>query len=290
MSRLYWSLLLIAVTAIWGWTFTVMQQPTKQYGAIPFLTVRFAIASVLMFPALMRPSGRSALRDGWWIGIVLAGAYLLQTLGLVRTTATNCGLITGLFVIFTPLMNRIIFRVPIPKVIFLAALLSVVGLLLLTGTGIDPLNSGDLLTLFAAMLFGLHIACLDRVARHHNVAALAVTQFITVTILLGMVWPFVSNIEWPTGNVWQALLITGILATAVGFYVQTAVQQHLSAMRVALILTMEPLFAALFGMWLGGDRLNALQWTGAGVMLLAVLVAEVMPRMAGEQTKKDLKD
>src|SRR5262245_42887156 len=115
MSRLLWSLLLILVTAIWGWTFVVMQKPAEKYGVFPFLTVRFAIASVLMLPALLRPKGRSAIADGWWLGILLAIAYALQTLGLIRTSPTNCGLITGLFVIFTPLMNRLVFRVPIPK-------------------------------------------------------------------------------------------------------------------------------------------------------------------------------
>jgi drug/metabolite transporter (DMT)-like permease len=278
MSRFAWSLLLIFVTAIWGWTFTVVKDATRDYGVVSFLTLRFALATLLMSSCLRGASFR-AWRDGAMLGAVLAASYLLQTFGLAHTSATNCGLITGLFVVFAPLISRYVFGVRAPEMIWLACCLSVLGLALLTATGLEPPRVGDVLTLGASVCLGLHIALLDQVARRHAASTLAAVQFAAATVIFAAVWPATESFAAPPASVWPAIVITGVLATALGFYVQTLVQQRLSAARVAVILTLEPVFATLCGIWLAGDRLTRPQWGGATIMLLAVVLVEIVPKM-----------
>ena len=157
--------------------------------------------------------------------------------------------------------------------------ISVVGLFLLTGAGRSRLAIGDLLTLGAAVCFGLQIALLDRYARHYDAAALSLAQTVSALFLFLLAWPLMEPLAWPTGKVWFCLLVTGVLATAAGFYVQVLVQQRLPAVRVVIIFTLEPVFAVCFGFLLAGDRLTAIQIVGAILMIGAVVIAEVVPTM-----------
>ena len=111
MNRLVWSGLLLAIVAVWGWTFVLVKDAVEVYGVIPFLAVRFAIGSACMGLFVWRYADRRTLKTGGLIGIALALAYLLQTLGLDRSTATNTGVITGLFIVFAPLARRLLFGV-----------------------------------------------------------------------------------------------------------------------------------------------------------------------------------
>jgi drug/metabolite transporter (DMT)-like permease len=269
--------LLLLVTAVWGWTFTVVKDAVAVYGVAAFLTVRFAVASAALGTFSLRRIDRRSLRTGGAIGGVLAAGYLLQTFGLDNTTATNCGLITGLFVLVGPLANRLLFGMRVRRVLWLAIAVSLAGLVLLTGTGLTPFGIGDALTVGAAGCFGLHIALLDRFAKGHDALGLALAQTCVATLVFAVAWPLTQPLAWPTPEVWWALLITGVLATAAAYSIQTYVQQRLSAVRTAVILTTEPLFAALFGYLLAGDRLTVVQLLGGALMLGAVAAAEIMP-------------
>ena len=121
------------------------------------------------------------------------------------------------------------------------------------------------------------IALLSRYAAGHDAAGLTLAQILAMAILFAALWPVAGTVELPPPEVWVALLITGLLASAGAFYVQTFVQQRLSAARTAVIMTMEPVFAALFGYWLAGDRLVAVQVAGAALILSALFVGEVLP-------------
>jgi drug/metabolite transporter (DMT)-like permease len=125
----------------------------------------------------------------------------------------------------------------------------------------------------------LHVALLSRYAASHDAGALTLAQILAVTLLFVVLWPFFSPVALPPPGVWVALLATGVVASAGAYLVQTTVQQHISAARTAVILTMEPLFAALFGYWLAGDRLVAVQVFGGVLILCALLVGEVAPRL-----------
>jgi drug/metabolite transporter (DMT)-like permease len=275
--RLIYTFLLVAVTAVWGWTFVVVQDAIAIYGVVPFLAVRFVLAGAALTPVYATKLTLRTLLVGGGIGVVLAAAYLFQTLGLLFTTPTNSGLITGLFVVFAPLADRLLFGVNLTRQVLLAVLLSFVGMVLLAGGGPEGANWGDLLTLLCASALGLHIALLSRYAASYHAGALTLAQILAMALLFVVVWPFSGPVAMPSPAVWVALLITGLLASAGAFLVQTTVQQHIPAARTAIIMTMEPVFAALFGYWLAGDRLVAVQIFGALMILSALVIGEVVP-------------
>ena len=279
MRRLALCAMMLAVVAVWGWTFSLMKEPVAEFGVVAFLAVRFAIATVAMGALTLRRATRRSLKAGALIGLLLAVAYLSQTFGLRLTTATNTGLITGLFVVFAPVANRALFGVRTRAAHWLAIAVSLVGLGLLTGAGPAPLALGDGLTLVCAACFGLHIALLDRFAKHHDAGVLAFGQIAAAAVVFLVLWPLVDRVAWPSPRVWFALVVTGLAATAVAYTVQTFVQQRLSAVATAVIVVTEPLFAAFFGYLLAGDRLVALQWLGAALLVSALVVAEVYPAL-----------
>ena len=277
--RLFYTLLLVAVTAVWGWTFVVVQDAIALYGVLPFLAVRFALAGAALAPIYAARLTRRSLVVGGGIGVVLAAGYLFQTTGLLFTTPTNSGLITGLFVVFAPLADRLLFGVNTSRQVLLAVGLSLFGMVLLAGGGPEGANWGDLLTLLCAMALGLHIALLSRYAAGHDAGGLTLAQILAMALLFAVVWPFFEPVSLPPPGVWAALLVTGLLASAGAFLVQTTVQQKVPAARTAIILTMEPVFAALFGYWLAGDRLIAVQLVGAALILSALAIGEILPAL-----------
>ncbi|HEV3476994.1 MAG TPA: DMT family transporter [Rubrobacteraceae bacterium] len=274
--RLIYTLLLVLVTAVWGWTFVVVQDAISVYGVLGFLALRFALASVALAPLLPRITRRTLL-VGAGIGLVLAVAYLFQTLGLLYTTPTNSGLITGLFVVFAPLTARAFFKVHVPRLVVAAVFLSLTGMLLLAGQSPSGVRIGDALTVVCAGALGLHIALLSRYAREHDAGSLALAQMLSMAILFSALWPFFEPVAMPPREVLFAIALTGIVASAGAFYVQTTVQQRIPAARAAIILTMEPVFAAFFGYWLAGDRLSPVQLGGAALILSALFIGEVLP-------------
>ena len=275
--RLIYTLLLVAVTAVWGWTFVVVQDAIALYGVLPFLAVRFALAGAALAPFYAGKMSLRSLLVGGGIGVVLAAGYLFQTTGLLFTTPTNSGLITGLFVVFAPLADRLLFGASTSRQVVVAVVFSLLGMVLLAGGGPEGANWGDLLTMLCAAALGLHIALLSRYAAGHHAGALTLAQILAMTVLFAAAWPIFAEVTLPPPGVWAALLITGILASAGAFLVQTTVQQHIPAARTAIILTMEPVFAALFGFWLAGDRLVAVQIVGAALILSALVIGEVLP-------------
>jgi drug/metabolite transporter (DMT)-like permease len=275
--RLVYTLLLVGVTAVWGWTFVVVQDAIALYGVLPFLAVRFALASAALAPIYAPRLTRRSLLVGGGIGVVLAAGYLFQTTGLLFTTPTNSGLITGLFVVFAPLADRTFFGTRVARQVLVAVGLSLFGMVLLAGGGPEGANWGDLLTLLCAAALGLHIALLSRYAAGHDAGGLTLAQILAMALLFVVAWPFFEPVSLPPPGVWVALLVTGLLASAGAFLVQTTVQQRIPAARTAVILTMEPVFAALFGYLLAGDRLVAVQLIGAALILSALVIGEIMP-------------
>ncbi len=277
MTNLLLSGLLILVTVVWGWTFVVVRDSVMVYSVLGFLALRFTIASLCLAPFSVKRLNRGTLIAGTGIGICLAGGYLLQTYGLRYTTPTNSGLITGLFVVFAPVASLALFRVRIDRVFLLPLGACLVGTLLLVGESPEAIRIGDGLTLGCAACFGLHIALLSHYAHRHDATALALAQMVATALLCGLPWLFFESFSYPPVHVWFALLVTGVLASALAFTVQTYVQQRLSATRTAIILTMEPVFAVFFGYLLAGDRLSWIQGGGAVLILAAIAASEVFP-------------
>jgi len=276
--RILYSLLLVGVTMVWGWTFVVVQDAVALYGVLGFLAGRFALATIVLAPYTVRRVSRRTLVVGGSIGLVLALGYLFQTAGLLFTTPTNSGLITGLFIVFAPLADLLFFGTRPSRLVLLAVLLSLLGMvLLLAGGGPDGANRGDLLTLLCAAALGLHVALLSRYSAGHDAPALAFAQMLSMALVFALLWPLLEPVAFPPREVWLALVVTGVVASAGAFWVQTFVQQRLPAARTAVMLTMEPVFAALFGYWLAGDRLVLVQIIGVALILSALVVGEVAP-------------
>lgn len=237
--------------------------------------LRFAIGSILLGAAATGHFRRSSLLVGAGIGIPLATGYFCQTLGLRYTSVTNSGLITGLFVVAAPIVNRLLFGVTIRPKLWAAVAVSLAGLYLLTNAGPARPNVGDLLTLAAAIAYGLHISLLDRYAKRHHSLTLAFAQTGMTAAIFFAAWPLSEPFGWPSLPVWRDLAITGALATAACFAIQTYVQQRLPAITATLILSAEPVFAALFGWVLLGERLGGLQMLGMALMLAAIVASQI---------------
>jgi drug/metabolite transporter (DMT)-like permease len=268
---------LIAVTAVWGLTFVQVKDAIALYPLFAFLAVRFAIASVVLAaPAARRL--RSLGRHGWIagsaLGLLLAVGYALQTAGLERTTVSSAGFITGLYVVFTPLLGLLLFRTRVGGAVWLGVGLAVLGLALLSGVEAgDPV--GDALVLAGSAAYSLQIALMERYAPRYDPIAFTQAEMLAAFGGFTVVAVALGQIELPRGwTVWGALLVTGIFASALGFLVQTWAQQRTSATRTALAFAMEPVFAGIFGFWLAGDRLGAVGWAGCALIMAGIVVAE----------------
>src|SRR5262245_770574 len=268
-------LALVGVTAVWGVTFVQVKDAVALYPLLAFLALRFGIASLtLLAPGVRRVRGVG--RGGAWAaavaGLLLAGGYVLQTLGLERTSVSNAGFVTGMYVVLTPLFGLALFRLPVGPRVSLGVALATTGLALLAGV---PGGSavGDLLVLAGAAVYSLQILLMERFAPRYD--PLGFTLLMMVAAFAVLTLAAIPTLEVPRGwTVWGALLVTGVFASALAFLVQTWAQRRTSANRTALVFTLEPVWAALFGFTLAGDRLGALGWTGCGVIMAGILLAE----------------
>jgi drug/metabolite transporter (DMT)-like permease len=259
------------VTAVWGWTFVLVKDAITHYPTLPFLQLRFILAFLVMVAVVRRLPTRQEVRVGLAAGAVLAAGYLTQTVGLTMTSPGNSGLITGLLVVFTPLIDRA-FGVRLRWWTLTAVALALSGTLLLVG-GPAGFGLGDILTIACAALFALHIVLLSHWSPGLRSAPLAMVQMGASALIFtgGGSW----SLTVPSRDVWIAIVITGVFASALAFYIQTWAQQHLSASRTALILTTEPAWALAAAVVLAGQRFDPPQAAGAALMLAAIVGHEV---------------
>lgn len=277
---------LTVVTAIWGWSFLLVKDAVAGYPVFPFLAVRFSLAALLVLPFFshrLRALDRGALVGGVLMGAALFSGYAFQTTGLLFTSAANSGFITGLFVVLTPLFEAILLR-RLPRLDLLGAvLLSTTGLALLSWRLGGGVNLGDLLSLCCAGVYAVHLLLTSYMARRHDTGVLVIVQIATVALLawvfsipaLPRLWP----IPRPT---WIAIVVTAIFATALAYFVQTTFQRYLSALQTALIFTLEPVFAGLFAVLLGGEHLG---WRGLGGGALIVVGMLAGRRAEGRRSR-----
>ncbi len=270
-------LALVVVTAIWGYTFVPVQKAIAVYPLFAFLAVRFAISTAALAPFAW-PSLRVLPRGGWAAGLgagtLLALAYGLQTAGLDLTTVTSTGFITGLYVVFTPLIALAAFRTPVPAPVWVGVVLALAGLLLLSGA---PGGSwaGNLLVLGNAVAQSLQIVAMERYAPRYDARALTFLQMSVAFAGFTVVAVAAGQVEAPPdAQTWYALVVTGVFAGALGYLVATWVQSRTTAARAALVFTLEAPFAALFGVLLLSESLGWAGWLGCAVMLCGIVLAE----------------
>jgi drug/metabolite transporter (DMT)-like permease len=268
---------LLVVTAIWGITFVQVKDAVEIYPLFAFLAVRFAIASATLAPfsvGRFRGFDRRGLVAGLGLGGLLALGYALQTAGLARTTVSSTGFITGLCVVLTPITAFLLFRDHIPRAVWVGVGLSTIGLAMLFGIEAGS-AVGDVLVLGGAVAYALQIVLLERYAPDYDPVAFTLVEMVAAFVGFTAIAVARGDLSVPHGwTVWGALLVTGIFASALAFLVQTWAQRRTSATRTALAFTMEPVFAALFGITLAGDRLGPLGWTGCAAIMAGIVLAE----------------
>jgi drug/metabolite transporter (DMT)-like permease len=268
---------LILVTVVWGVTFVQVKDAVAIYPLFAFLTVRYVIASAVLAPTAaprLRAMGRDGLSAGAVLGALLALGSALQTAGLERTTVTNTGFITGLYVLLTPLFGLLLFRTRITRELWAAVALALVGLALLAGV---PSGSswGDLLVLLSTAAQALQIVMVERYANRYDAVGLTFLQMLAALLGFAAIALALGDLSVPRGTtVWAALLVTGVFASALAYLIQIWAQRRISATRIAIVFSLETVWAGVFGYLLDGDRLGLVGWTGCALIFVAILVAE----------------
>ena len=268
---------LILVTAVWGITFVQVKDAVELYPLVAFLAVRYAIASAALAPfsvTRLRTLGRSGLFAGGVLGGLVALGIGLQTAGLARTTVTSAGFITGLYVLFTPLLALALFRTPIPRELWAAVALALIGLALLSGV---PAGSaaGDLLVLMSTVAQAFQIVMVERYANRYDVFALTFVQIAVACLVFLVLAVALGDLSLPRGaTVWAALLVTGLFAVAFAYLVQVWAQRRVSATRIAIVFSLETVFAGLAGYLFAGDRIGAVGLAGCAAILAGIVIAE----------------
>lgn len=262
---------LVVAAFLFGATFVVVKEAIVSLPPFAFVGWRFLLGAAVLF-LFARPHGRSIWLDGLLTGTVLFIGFASQTAGLTSTTASNSGLITGLYVVFTPLLAAAIRKRPpaIPTVS--GAALSVVGLGLLTVSAGFELNSGDVLTVVCAIAFATHIVLLSRLAPRHSVVPFTAIQLLVVAVLSLAGSVMFEGFPLPSASVIPALIGTGVIVSAGAFLLQIRAQTVIGPSRTAIILSAEPLFAAATAAVILGERLTLQGWIGAALIMTGMYV------------------
>ena len=277
LGRYRWELALIGVAVIWGATFTVVKDAVARMPPFLFIGLRFLLAAgVLAIIGAFRGLTKREMQLGAITGFALFAGYAFQTVGLQYTTASNAGFITGMFVVFTPVIGAIVLRRLPSTAAGLGVILATGGLVLLAMPSGFHLRRGDALEVMTAITFAVHILLIARLGK--DIPALRFTAVqIATAALLALAWSAVGehNLGHPDAGTWFGIVLTGILATALAFLVQTRAQKEIPPTRTAVILTAEPVFAGIFGYLVADDRLGGRGYAGAGLIVAGILVAEL---------------
>jgi len=290
-SRHVATLLLVGLTAIWGSTFFLIRNVVLQMSPADFLAVRFTIAAVAVLAVFWRQLLALTKREiqvGVGLGVVYAVAQFMQTVGLEHTEATRSGFITGTYVVLTPILTAVLLREPIPRSTWFAVLMATAGLVTLSLNGFGfGFGFGESVTLFAAVLYALHIIGLGRYSSAASAAGLSAVQLIVIAVV-SLMAASPGGIELPnSAGAWASVLYMALMAGAVAIWAQTWAQSHLPATRAAIVMTLEPVFAAGFAVGLGGESLTARMLLGGAMVLAAMYTVELFGRRADASAQEN---
>ena len=282
--------ILLLTPILWGATFPAAKIGLERIGVFPFMfwtRVLGFVTILVAVPVVARgqvtgEAVRRVMGPGLLLGGLIFVAYALQTEGLARTTATNAGFITGLYVVFTPLLGLALFRRGVRGAAWGAALVSVLGMALLSVPALDDLRprSGDLLVLASAVGWAGHAVGIGYFAGRHPTILLSLAQMAATAAFHLTALAFTEARVPDTGEVWLMLLITGVLGSGVAYTLQVVAQRTITATRAVVILAGESVAAAAISyVWLD-ERLLAHQWAGAALVLAAMAISELSARRA----------
>lgn len=273
--------LLLTVAIAWGVTFLMVQDAIKSVPVYAFLFWRFGIATILMAIIAYKyfdKLNKQTIFYGVILGCFLFSAFATQTFGLAYTKSSIIAFLTGLNVIIVPFLAYVVFKEHVRKMVFISSLIAVCGLYLLTMSGSLSLGKGEVLGIICALLFALQILFTDKYSKRVNVYLLVLFQFITVTILSLLFSLSLDSVTFDlnfNNTFLKALIITSIFATVYAFLIQTYMQQFTTPTKTAVIFSMEPVSAGIYGYFVGNELLSSIQLFGATLIILALLLAEI---------------
>lgn len=271
-SRNLLYLAMLATAAIWGGSFVVMKDSLEKQDVFSFLASRFILASLLMFmyrPTALRGLSKKFVLRGILAGTLLGSGYIFQTFGLTNTTVSNTGFITGLYLVFTPLISLIVLRRHVIRIQWLAVLLAFIGLFLISYNGVS-LGLGETLVLISAILYGAHFVALGEWSDGGNTYALTLIQIATLGVMASL-FTIKDGFQLPPdSSVWLAVLFTAFFATFLAFLVQTKAQSVMSATAASVLLATETPFAVIFGLYFNSDPLT-LKIISGGILVMGAM-------------------
>ena len=265
-------LAMLATAAVWGGSFVLMKDAIVQQDVYSFLSTRFVLASLLMIayrPYVFRGLTFKFIKQGVLAGILLGGGFIFQTFGLANTTVSNTGFITGMYLVFTPLISLIILKRKVLLVQWFAVAIAMIGLVLISYNGIS-IGTGEILVLISAFIYGAHFVALGEWSDGKNTYALTLIQIMTIAAM-STVFALINGFQMPpNASVWQAILFTAVFATFIGFLVQTKAQSVMSATAASVLLAMETPFALFFGLFFNNDPLTLRIIVGGSLVMTAM--------------------
>ena len=263
---------LLATTAVWGGAFLVMKDSLVRQDVYSFLASRFILAAAFMFiykPKSLTGLDRKFVKRAVLIGLLLCSGFIFQTFGLTQTTVSNTGFITGLYLVFTPLISWILLKREIFKVQWLAVLVATIGLYFISFNGIS-FGIGEILVLISALLFAGQIVALGECSDGENTYALTLIQ-ILVSAVIFFALSLKDGFQLPPDNgVWSAVFYTAFFATFLGFLIQVKAQSIMSATVAGVLLAMETPFALFFGLYFDNDPITLRIISGGTLVLVAM--------------------
>ena len=268
---------LLTVSAAWGLSFVIMKSAIERQSVNNFLFTRFVLAVLVMIlirPQVIKHFNKDLLLRGFGAGFLLGGGYIFQTVGLANTGAAITGFVTGLYVVLTPLFAGLLFKERVSKNTWFYVFMATVGLALLSLKGWS-IGFGELMVFFSAIAFAAHITALSKWSAGRDVYAMTITQLTMCAAMTGVASIFEGYSAPPDSGVWAVVVFTAVFATAIAFIVQTWSQAHMSATKVAVILTMEVVFAAFFAIIFAGERLT-LQAALGGILVVTAMYLIVL--------------
>lgn len=273
--------LLLTVAISWGVTFLMVQDAIKTIPVYAFLFWRFSIATALMAIIsykYFKDLNKETIIYGVILGVLLFSGFATQTFGLLFTKSSIVAFLTGLNVIIVPFLAYVIFKQHVRLMVFIGSILAVCGLYLLTMSGELSIGSGEILGLICALFFALQIVFTDKYSKKVNVFMLVLFQLLTVSVLSLI---FSLSLDTVTFNLdfnylfLKAVIITALFATVYAFLIQTYMQQFTTPTKTAIIFSMEPVSAGIYGYFVGNEILSSIQLSGAILIIFAVLLAEI---------------
>lgn len=271
---------LIVMTAVWGSTFVLIKDVLGRMSVVDFLAVRFTLAATVMLVLFARPLlrlGRVQVMQGLALGALYGVGQLLQTWGLALIAPSVSGFVTGMYVVFTPILATVLLRQRVRAMVWLAVALATTGLGLLSLRGMS-VDLGVWLTLASAAVYALHVVGLGQWSRPGEALGLSAMQMLAIAVVCLLATVPHGPMLPPDRNAWLAVLYMALIAGAGAMLIQTWAQAHLPATRAAIIMTTEPVFAAAFAVALGSDLLTWRMLAGGALVLAAMYLVELGPR------------